>query len=207
MKYILGNEYATSSSTMTFLASTNYAYLTAKPWWMAFFSLTLLLRDAIVFNGRLTPGFCPYRPIPSIADQYNVEQYIASQLKTLTRKETDVGLLYTPELKPLTEEYENSYGYFGLTLSEDIYTISKDERDDYHFKWRHMYDYDSLSAAVIISVILASIVGIIGLYALVVSMKYLFEYFASESDHIYAYIKENINEEVKAKILTNAEFD
>jgi hypothetical protein len=48
-----GNYKPRSSSSFKFLAATNPAYLDAKPWWISFFSIMLLIGDVYEMNGRL----------------------------------------------------------------------------------------------------------------------------------------------------------
>jgi hypothetical protein len=53
MIFQFGNYKARSSSSFKFLAATNPAYLDAKPWWISFFSMMLLIGDVYKMSGRL----------------------------------------------------------------------------------------------------------------------------------------------------------
>jgi len=73
MKFEIGNTDCLAASGLDIVATPNPAYLYAKPWWMEFFSLTLLIGSALSINVRLVPGMCPYRPMPNLQDLYSVE--------------------------------------------------------------------------------------------------------------------------------------
>ena len=122
--YRIGNYLGKASSSMNFAATPNPAYLSAKPWWMSFFSLSLLVGSTQNLPTRLVPGFCPYRPIPSLQDLYNVQTYIQDKMYAPPKNKDDVGMLYSTELPLLSNGYLNSYGYLNEPSTTDMYKLS-----------------------------------------------------------------------------------
>ena len=58
----VGNIGAQSTHALRYFLSTKSAYIDMKPWWVSTFSATLLLSAKYSFQGRLAPGFCPWKP-------------------------------------------------------------------------------------------------------------------------------------------------
>ena len=68
----IGNVDSRSSSGITLAVAPKMAYLNAKPWWMVFFTWSLLIKRPNVINIRVVPGMCPYRPYVAIGDYNNI---------------------------------------------------------------------------------------------------------------------------------------
>jgi len=81
MMFQIGNAITRSSSSISVVVAPVEAYINAHPWWVSFFSLTLLVGTVLKIPTRMVPGICPYRPIPNIIDYYEMQQSISSALK------------------------------------------------------------------------------------------------------------------------------
>jgi hypothetical protein len=123
----VGNVECMSSSSNRFLATPNPSYLEAKPWLISFFSLTLLIRNIYEFQTRLVPGFCPYKPFPTTTDLYTIKALLASKIYTSgTIDNTDeVALLYSNDLPPYSDTYEDSTGVMKQVKTLAIFEITK----------------------------------------------------------------------------------
>ena len=56
---------ARSTFGQRFVVTTKDAYLQMRPWWVSIFSASLLLSRRFDAQGRLSPGICPFRPLPT----------------------------------------------------------------------------------------------------------------------------------------------
>ena len=72
----IGNYRARSTAASKITVSPNPAYVDIRPWWLSVFSASLLLGFPLQNNGRLMPGFCPFRTSLSTEQVYEMSELL-----------------------------------------------------------------------------------------------------------------------------------
>eukprot|EP01017_Pseudomicrothorax_dubius_P029810 TRINITY_DN3659_c0_g1_i2.p1 TRINITY_DN3659_c0_g1~~TRINITY_DN3659_c0_g1_i2.p1 ORF type:complete len:1194 (+),score=239.90 TRINITY_DN3659_c0_g1_i2:65-3646(+) len=119
----------TYSSYFTQWALTfNPAYSYIKPWWMSIVSFRFLSGDNYIFNTRLNPGICPYRPYHSAETLLTIQETLATHFPNATRK---VISYITNEKNPANINSKKvstgfSYPDFSDVVGENWFTLKHD---------------------------------------------------------------------------------
>jgi hypothetical protein len=90
---------------------------------MSFFSLTLLIHNVYKIEGRLAPGLCPYRNVPSIQDIGKIKELFLSELSLSL--EDQVQFIYSEQLPEITDYYEDTNGYLPNDKYIEFYNLYK----------------------------------------------------------------------------------
>jgi len=181
----LGPSRAFSSASLAFLLVANTAYLDAYPWWISFFSASLLLGRVNYIDGNLAPGLCPFKTLPTAFDLFNVRSLLLTRL-TLFSGRAEAAYLYGPSYQKITSFPQISTGFRGTEGKTRLYGIAFDGTN-YNLKEYKLDKAISLLLAVIISIILAFIMGLLIFFILVIALGSLVTHIILGHAHLNNY--------------------
>ena len=207
MLFNLGNFHGRAESSTRMVTSTNYGYLNTKPWWISLFSARLLVGGLYDMTGILKPGFCPYYQTLSQQNVGAISELIINTLAQNTISSSDTTALSYAEGLPLHEKdaHKNSYGTrqskTELELLEPIlyiyniyiYILCRNDKGEYRLVLNDWSNSSPLLSAILISLVLAVIIGLLSMVGVAIGMQILFDFFTDESKHIRKYTKLNPN--------------
>lgn len=142
-----------------------------RPWWLSTLSLALLSTDRFQIKGDLSPGMCPYYPSLTLDDLYltntllqktfNIDQY---GLTTILWQDGVKFPSYSPDSR-------NSSYFRKIIQDTNIYEkwtqIIKLNETNYELHNIQILSSLVTTAALICSVILALLIGLLFLYSMV----------------------------------------
>lgn len=178
----LGNSHTFSSASMTYLLVNNMAYLNANPWWISFFSGSLLLGRINKLEGNLAPGFCPFRPLPTTTQLSTVRELILSSFSS----RADAAYVYGTAFPKITAGIQSGTGFRGTESALKLYEVEV-SGGQYNLKAYGLAESLSLLLAVIISLVLAVLMGVLIFYVFLVALDKLLDHFLQQYKHINAY--------------------
>ena len=80
IRFIFGNLDAFSMHGSTWVYSDHPLYAKVKPWWLSFFSLGKMVENTNDIKSYLSPGFCPYRKVLSVAQKHSIARTLGKML-------------------------------------------------------------------------------------------------------------------------------
>ncbi len=183
----IGNVKTYSSVGHYYVIMGNPAYLDATPWWMSFFSGSLLIGERYEVEGNFAPGICPFRTSSKIEDLSAQKGKFLDSLTSPSGK-TEVALAYSPDFTTITNELSVNTGFTGIKGSLILYGIGfADGR--YYLSEHGLGKRAALLMAVIISVILAFLIGVLALYILLIALQKLIIHYSKQDAHTKEYSK------------------
>jgi hypothetical protein len=188
----LGNNACRAASALKLLIAPSKAYLLAAPWWMSFLSMSLLIGKPITLNYKLLPGQCPYKPYLDDDAKNSILNFITNITSAQLDNIQYVGFLDSDISTEKFNQLELGTGYKMGKSKFKIYGIKKNKDSNYFSYPLSITQNPTLAAAIIISVILAVVVGIVGIFTLIVSLKYYLDTIGDESEHIQKYVRTEI---------------
>ncbi len=188
----LGNNACKAASALKLLIAPSRAYLLAAPWWMSFLSISLLIGNPIILNYKLLPGQCPYKPYLDAYSINSILNFVVNFTSTQVNNIQYGGFLDNDINNEISNQLEMGTGYKMGKSNSKVYGINKMKDRNYISYPLSITQNPSLAAAIVISVILAVVVGIIGIFTLIVSLKYYLDAIGDESEHIEKYVRTEI---------------
>jgi len=182
----IGSSKTFTTSAMTYLLVANNAYLNAYPWWISFFSADLLLGWIYRIEGNLAPGFCPFKTLPTTSDVQAVRNMLIARLTQLFTGRAEAAFVYSEDFPTISNLPQNNLGFRGTLGDTYLYNLAFDN-GVYKFKEYGLAHALSLLLAVIISIILACIMGIIAFIGLVYALNHMVEIFTMVTMHLKNY--------------------
>ena len=203
-----GNFEAFSSASAYFLGATNPAYLAVRPWYISFFSATLLMGGVSVFTDSPIPGLCPFRTSLTLNDVGKFKTLIMNSIQTPTDK-FDITLTYNREFPRIIDTNTNQTGFRGLNGPIEVFDIIPNKDGDYSFKEKHLMVTLTLAMTVIVSILLCVLIGVLFEYILILVLLALLENFLVSSKHLKEYLKRggNISKDALKKERENIRSD
>eukprot|EP01022_Parablepharisma_sp_SALTPOND_P003657 TRINITY_DN114_c0_g2_i2.p1 TRINITY_DN114_c0_g2~~TRINITY_DN114_c0_g2_i2.p1 ORF type:complete len:1536 (+),score=156.85 TRINITY_DN114_c0_g2_i2:822-5429(+) len=189
----LGPTRTFSTAGMYFLFAANQAYLNAYPWWISFFSATLLLSDVYKLKGNLVPGFCPFKTFPVTDDLYSVRSLLMSQFTQFSSR-ADAAYAYSSNFATITGDLQSNLGFRGMEGTLQLYEILFTD-SNYSLKKFGLSRSLSLLLAVIISCILSFIMGCLMFLILVYVLDKIVAHFLGQHIHLREYTRRVMKEE------------
>ena len=199
----LGNSHTFSSASMTYLLVNNMAYLDAYPWWISFFSGSLLLGRVQRIEGNLAPGLCPFKPLPTTEDLYKVRSLILSRFNVLSAR-AEAAYVYGSEFPTIKSSVQSGTGFRGTESALKLFALQI-SGGQYELKAYGLKGSLSLMLAVIISLILAVITGIVIFYVFLIALDKLLDHFLQQYKHINAYSQRMKQEEPSESLNVKAD--
>ena len=195
----LGYGIVESSLYAKYVVSSNPAYAYLKPWWMSTFSATLLQSTMINFNGRLLPGFCPYRTVFSQEDEYKIQTLVQSSVNESSYIYSfvwDYGL-------PTFGSTIGSNGIFNYSevrtgLSDYWYTINYAE-GKYSLTDNNINQSTFVIIALIVSLVFSGFMLILLLQFFIIAARFLYNKALNASNHTNNYKKIEKSENYEQK--------
>lgn len=186
----VGNFQARSSKSTRWIVSSIPSYSLLKPWWIGTFSATVLNSYTEKTQGFLLPGFCPFIPEFTTQQLLEVQNLIASKIKTQNTLITFVHDEYAPlpptdsrsssgvsELITQGNPYDN---WFSLSESPDGKIVLHD--NNYKEK-------PEIPAAVFVSLVIAAYVSYLALGIFFFGMNSTYKKLAAFASHLASYSK------------------
>ncbi|KAL4434859.1 hypothetical protein ABPG74_021198 [Tetrahymena malaccensis] len=177
-----GSQYTYSQSFTQWQVTFNPAYTYLKPWWIGTLTFTLLNTQMYLDDLTLAPGFCPY--VPGVSQQriYLIQQLLTTLMTQdqNTQKIITFGWQNSQNLPSIKFSNSNTYNGnrdtdFSSTYSDDWIIFNIDKDGTISVNYTQLNSNQVLLAALIVSFVLAVILGLILLVAIVyvINQNYL----------------------------------
>jgi len=182
----IGSSKTFTTSSLTYLLVANNAYLNAYPWWISFFSADLLLGWIYRIDGNLAPGFCPFKTMPTTSDIQIVRDMLIERLTQLFTGRAEAAFVYSEDFPAISNLPQSNLGFRGTMGDTYLYNMVFDD-GTYKMKKYGLAHALSLLLAVIISLILAFIMGIIAFIGLIYALNHMVQIFTMLTIHLKNY--------------------
>ncbi len=206
LHFHIGNTEAFSTRGITMLTASNPGYLDLHPWWISFLSLSLLMGKVISVDGRLAPGFCPFRVMPTTQELSAIKTFITSMSSPyVVNNRFALSFIYGSHFQTVTDSPQAGTGFLGLSDDFDLYSIEIDDPKNPTLKKNNISNQYQLVVAVVISVILAAMIGVVLIVALLYGLDQFTHHYTSQSSHMIRYCevfaRKDLTEEEKLEKL------
>ena len=183
-----GNFECFSTASATFLGATNPAYIAVRPWFMSFFSASLLMGGVSTFTDSPIPGFCPFRTSLTFNDLGEYKSLIMNNIQTPSGK-FDISLTYSSNFPQFEEASTKQAGFRGTHGPVQIFDIIPNKDGDYFLTQKNLDGYITLEMTVIVSLLLCFLMGVLFEYILIILLLALLENFMNKTKHLKEYLK------------------
>ena len=160
----IGSKEANSSLFQQWVISFAPAYAYVRPWWIGTYSLTILSTSSYEIQADLNPGFCPYTPGLTQINLYSVQNMLS---ETFLNESSGIFSFSYPsdaDLPPFDIDYNTTnYGFRDVPANigdEYWISITKDNSTYYEYVYEDLSQSSTTKVAVILSIILATLVGL-----------------------------------------------
>ena len=206
LHFHLGNTDAFSTRGITMLTASNTAYLNLHPWWISFLSLSLLMGKIYDVNGRLAPGFCPFRAMPTTKELSQIKALITEQsMPYVVNNRFALSFIRGSKYQTVKTEPQPNSGFLGFSNDFDLYQILTTDPNNPTLKVNYVSNQYQLVVAVAISVIIAALLGTFLLVAILYALDQFTHHYTSQSAHMLRYCevfaRKDLTEEEKMEKL------
>lgn len=186
----VGSFESRSTKSTRWVVSSIPSYSLLKPWWIGTFSATVLNAYTQRTKGFLLPGFCPFIPEFTTQQLLEVQNLIASKITTQNTLVTFVHDEYSP--LPPTDPTPNSGVSDPITQGnpyDNWFSLSESADGTIVLKDNNYSEKPEITAAVILSVVIAIYVSYLALGIFFFGMNTTYKKLAAFASHLASYSK------------------